>query len=178
MKSINLCLEQFELFHTNLMKNAPTGYQPHYFKCGHNSKAPEPRIKWKQNKLTYEQARQWIKQSGNIGLAGMEDDKLQIIDCDNDEILKKIKQPTLTTRGRSRRGGHGWYWCEGDKLPINIPVTDIGECRGSGQYVVVPGSFIDSPEINAEYAGYYTVENSTPTATTRPLPPTTTTTTT
>lgn len=162
MKSINFCLEQFELFHKSLMCNAPEGYIPHYFKCGKDSKAPEPRIRWKQAKMTYDQSINWIKEGGNIGLAGMEHDPLQIIDCDNDEILTMLKQPTLTTKGRSRRGGHGWYWAEGEGLPTNIPVTDKGECRGVGQYVVAPGSYIESPEISDEYSGYYTVEKAFP----------------
>lgn len=159
MRNLIFCLEQFKFFHNNLMSNAPEGYIPHYFKCGRNSKAPESYIRWKSKeaRLTYEQAVEWIKSGGNVGLAGMSDDPLQIIDCDNDQILTEIKS-TLTTKGRSRRGGHGWYWCKGEGLPTNIPVSDVGECRGSGQYVVVPGSYIESPEVTAEYSGYYTVE--------------------
>lgn len=116
MSNVEFRVEQFNLFHENLMKSAPEGYTPHYFKVEKNLKDPVKGFSWKikEARLTYDKAVKWIKEGGNIGLAAMAYDTLQIVDCDDNETKKQLK-PTLTTIGRSRKGGHGWYFCEAER---------------------------------------------------------------
>lgn len=151
--------KEFKRFYNLLMKNAPEGYQPHLFRCGEKSKAPELEYgSWKseENRLSGRGAIKWMRRGKNIGIAGMPDDELVNIDIDDEEkTTKDDLKKTLMARSRSRTGLHAWYFSE-DSIP-NIPTDDCGEIRSQGQYVVAPGSYVPS-EKDLTDAGYYTIE--------------------
>jgi P4 family phage/plasmid primase-like protien len=112
-----------------------------------------------------------MEQGGNVGIAGTADDPLVNVDIDDEDQtdIEDLK-PTLIGRSRSRTGIHAWYMAaDGEEIP-NIPTDDAGEVRASWQYVVAPGSYVetdpaDVPPDQQEWAGYYTVERGDPVAT-------------
>jgi putative DNA primase/helicase len=175
---IEFRINQFQKFHKLLLQNAPRDYVPHYFPCATEQKTPDGKYiasrgangSWKLPHaiLKYDECIEWIKRDGNLALAGMEYDALQPVDCDDDETKTQLK-PTLITIGRSRKGGHGWYFKNplDDRLPANI-TTEHGECRGCGQYILIPSSFVPCKENEAvgdPYRGFYTVEKEIPATT-------------
>jgi putative DNA primase/helicase len=160
-------LSEFLFFTDLLVKGAPVGYTPHLFKCKKGGKEPVEGISWKSPlaRLTVEEALNWMAEGGNIGIAGTADDPLVLVDDDTGKM--KIKA-TLKSRSRSRKGGHGYYFSKPPKIP-NIATENDGEVRSQWQYVIVPGSYVETdsltvPESDRENAGYYTVENARPPA--------------
>ena len=149
--TINL-LQQFNLFHTYLMQNAPNDFIPWYFPITKNGKNPDAKAimargnsaSWhkKHARLSYEEAGARIKAGGNVGLSGRSSDLLVPCDADTEEIYNQFK-PGLKTKGRSRIGGHAWYFADpkDKRLPCNI-TTDQGEIRGYNQYILVPGCYV------------------------------------
>jgi hypothetical protein len=182
--------EEFRRFDQLLTNSAPDGYTPHYFRCAPASKDPATQYgSWKSDeaRLTVEEAVEWMKEGGNVGIAGRggcrgcgaraspfcprckgegNDDQLVNVDIDDDEKTTPDDVPaSLRARSRSRTGWHTWYFDESDEIP-NIPTDEYGEVRADWQYVVAPGSFVAStsegiPE-GAEAPGYYTVEDAVP----------------
>jgi len=168
---LNPRVEEFTKFHTLLMQGAPPNYIPHYFKLSPNSKAPLPGRSWKakHSRLTPQQAIKWMQRGGNIGIAGMPDDPLVIVDLDGDQVDPRVLKPTLTVRSRSRTGIHGFYFSDKKTEIPNIPTDNMGEVRCKGQYVVAAGSYVPTdpskvPEDQRSHAGYYTVEDTRPPA--------------
>ena len=162
--------QEFAKFHSHLMENAPEGYKPWYFRVREGSKAPATRFgSWKKEnaRLDPEDAIDWMREGGNVGIAGTPDDPLVNVDVDDDEKTTKDDiKPTLIARSRSRTGWHAWYFErqgeDAETIP-NIPTDDAGEIRTDWQYVVAPGSYVetdpaDVPEGHRDLAGYYTVE--------------------
>ena len=157
---------QFIKFHNALMSNAPKDWKPYYFPCKKNRKDPDPsmifmktnQFSWKnQNtRLEVKEVINLIEKGFNIGLAGR--GQLINVDIDNEEYVKLLPT-TLTAISRSRKGKHGFYWKHPDDkiLPCNIP-TDHGEVRAAWQYVLIPGSYVPTPECKDKLAGYYTVD--------------------
>lgn len=173
--------DEFLWYHELLMESAPDGYQPWYFRVEAGSKAPALEYgSWKDasNRLTPTEAVEWMKQGGNVGIAGTEHDALVNVDIDDeDETSPDDLKPTLIARTRSRVGTHGWYFeAPGESIP-NIPTDEAGEVRADWQYVVAPGSYVETdpesvPENERENAGYYTIERADPVTSlrTRELP--------
>lgn len=159
--------DEFERFIDLLLDGAPDGYEPWLFRCEKESKAPATEFgSWKDqdNRLTPQEAIEWIEEGGNVGIAGMDRDRLVNVDIDDDDETDPADmKPTLRARSRSRYGRHAWYFAEdGEEIP-NIPTDDKGEVRANGQYVLAPGSYVptnpdDVPEGQENQAGYYTVE--------------------
>lgn len=149
------------------MRGAPRGYKPHFFRLAPQSKAPATEYgSWKdpKNRLTIKQAVKWMKQGGNVGIAGMIYDPLVNVDLDGSIVRKELLKPTLTTRSRSRTGIHGFYFTDDKHSIPNIPTDDQGEVRAQGQYVVAAGSYVPTdpetvPIEHIDTAGYYTVED-------------------
>jgi len=164
--------DEFRRFAELLLENAPDGYRPWFFRCESGSKAPDLNFgRWKKEKarVSVGQAVRWMKQGGNIGIAGRPDDRLINVDIDDeDETTPDDLKSTLIARSRSRTGAHAWYFesDHGEDIP-NIPTDDKGEVRTNWQYVVAPGSYVpvdDKSNLPAEEradAGYYTVERET-----------------
>ncbi|MFC7007754.1 bifunctional DNA primase/polymerase [Halalkalicoccus salilacus] len=163
----------FRRFHDLLMADAPDGYEPYYFRVVAAGKAPATTFgSWKADdaRLSVDDAIEWMKQGGNVGIAGTFDDELVNLDVDDDEETTPADHPaTLRARSRSRTGYHGWFFDPADEVP-NIPTDTAGEIRATWQYVVAPGSFVASAgvEIPAEFhdddPGYYTIEQEAPVA--------------
>ena len=106
-------VEEFTKFHRCLMKSAPKGYKPHYFKLNRHGKDPLEGRPWKKDApLSFKYACKWMMQGGNIGIGAMEWDLLVLIDLDGEHVDKSALKPTLTTRTRSRTGIHGFYFSE------------------------------------------------------------------
>jgi len=162
---------EFERFYSLLMSNAPEGYEPYFFRVEGAGKAPATRFgSWKhgKNRISVAEAREWMEEGGNVGIAGTPDGPLVNCDIDNDEVTTKADlKDTLIARSRSRAGFHGWYFNQESDVP-NIPTDTAGEIRTDWQYVVAPGSFVASAaeEIpdGAGDEGYYTVEEESPVA--------------
>ncbi|MFH2110396.1 MAG: bifunctional DNA primase/polymerase [Candidatus Bathyarchaeota archaeon] len=163
--------ETLLVFTDCLLDDAPPTYVPWLFRCGRHSKAPATEYgSWKdtKNRLTVDQAVEWMLEGGNVGIAGMPDDPLVNVDIDDGEVTRKEDlAPTLMSRSRSRTGIHGFYF-SWDNIP-NIPTDNAGEVRSRGQYVVAPGSYVATdpetvPENQRRDAGYYTVEEARPPA--------------
>jgi hypothetical protein len=163
--------DEFRRFHELLTDAAPEGYRPFYFRVEKAGKAPATQYgSWKTEdaRLSVEDAVEWMRQGGNVGIAGTPDDALLNVDIDDDEATTPADVPTsLRVRSRSRIGWHTWYFDEDNEIP-NIPTDDAGEIRTSWQYVVTPGSFVASrgEEIpdEADDPGYYTLEDEEPVA--------------
>jgi len=158
-------------FHELLIDEAPDDYTPHYFKVERAGKAPATQFgSWKTDeaRLTVEEAVAWLREGGNVGIAGRPDDPLINVDIDDDEATTPDDVPTsLRARSRSRTGWHTWYFDTEGEVP-NIPTDAYGEIRTDWQYVVAPGSFVASTaeEIpdDADHPGYYTVADEAPVA--------------
>jgi len=130
--------EEFRRFAELLLENAPDEYQPWFFRCESNSKAPDITFgSWKeeQARLGVDQAVQWMQQGGNVGIAGRPDDRLINVDIDDeDETSPDDLKSTLVARSRSRTGAHAWYFESDhtDNIP-NIPTDNKGEVRTDWQ---------------------------------------------
>lgn len=166
--------EELQRFVELLTETAPEGYEPWLFRCQPGEKAPATEYgSWKKPgaRCSLEEAITWMQQGGNVGIAGTADDPLVNVDIDDEDQtdIEDLK-PTLIGRSRSRTGIHAWYIAaDGEEIP-NIPTDDAGEVRSSWQYVVAPGSYVetdpaDVPTDQQELAGYYTVERADPVAT-------------
>jgi DNA-binding transcriptional ArsR family regulator len=164
--------EEFRRFDQLLTEAAPDDYEPHYFRVAKAGKDPATQYGgWKDEnaRLSVEEAVDWMKEGGNVGIAGTSDDALINVDIDDDEATTPGDVPTsLRAISRSRTGWHTWYFDEDGDVP-NIPTDQYGEIRTDWQYVVAPGSFVASTaeEIpdGADAPGYYTVEDEDPVAT-------------
>jgi hypothetical protein len=162
-------VQEFRRFTDRLLGSAPLGYIPHFFRCSPNSKTPALEFgSWSsiRNRLTIEQAENWMEEGGNIGIAGMPYDPLTIVDQDHGLLNWNIK--TLRTRSRSRVGLHNYCFSADPKIP-NIPTDHAGEVRSQGQYVIAPGSYVPTdpdgvPPEDRGNTGYYTIEEDLPVA--------------
>lgn len=169
-------VEEFKIFVENLMKTAPIGYKPWFFRCAQGGKNPQvprsrknPRGSWinPYAQLTVHQAIRYMEKGFNIGIAGMGQDHLVNIDLDGGNVEKELLKPTLTTRSRSRTGLHGFYFTKDKSQIPNISTDDEGEVRSQGQYVIAAGSYVETdpnkvPSKYRDTAGYYTVEDARP----------------
>jgi hypothetical protein len=162
--------EEFRRFHELLVEHAPDGYRPWYFRVRQGSKAPGTSGSWKDDdaRLSVEEAIEWMEDGGNVGIAGTADDALVNVDIDDEEeTTPGDLKDTLIARSRSRTGVHAWYFAAPDEDIPNIPTDNAGEIRAEWQYVVAPGSYVDTdptdvPEEYRDDAGYYTVEKEAP----------------
>lgn len=166
--------DEFRQFHEALVDAAPDGYEPYYFRVEKAGKAPATEYgSWKDdvNRLTADEAIEWMERGGNVGIAGTPDDPLVNIDVDDGEATTPEDLPeTLRARSRSRAGWHGWAFDPDDEIP-NLPTDALGEVRTDWQYVVAPGSFVASTREEIpddrldDDPGYYTLEHEAPVAT-------------
>jgi len=163
--------DEFRRFHDLLVEHAPDGYTPWYFRVREGSKAPATKYgSWKDDdaRLSVDEAVAWMEEGGNVGIAGTADDALVNVDIDDeDETTPADLKDTLIARSRSRTGVHAWYFAAPDEEIPNIPTDDAGEVRANWQYVVAPGSYVDTdpdavPDEHRDEAGYYTVEQEAP----------------
>jgi phage/plasmid primase, P4 family, C-terminal domain len=162
-------IEEFCRFYDLLLEAAPDDYEPWLFRVQSGGKAPATKFgSWKDEsaRLDLDAAVEWMEEGGNIGIAGTADDELVNVDIDDeDETDIDDLKATLIGRSRSRTGVHAWYFAA-EEIP-NIPTDTAGEVRTSWQYVVAPGSYVetdpdDVPEAERELAGYYTIERAAP----------------
>ena len=150
-----------------MIKDAPEDYKPWFFRLAPQSKAPATEFgSWKaeQNRLTVNNAVEWMKRGGNVGIAGMKNDPLVNVDIDGKNVNKESLKQTLTVRSRSRTGIHGFYFTQNKADIPNIPTDDDGEVRCRGQYVVAAGSYVPTdpetvPRLYRDSVGFYTVED-------------------
>jgi len=164
--------DEFRRFHELLTEAATDGYTPYYFRVERAGKAPATQYgSWKdeQNRLTVDEATDWMERGGNVGIAGTPDDALVNVDIDDDEETTPADIPeSLRARSRSRSGWHTWFFDPNNEIP-NIPTDTVGEVRTDWQYVVAPGSFVASAReelpADADDCGYYTIETPVPVAT-------------
>ena len=93
-------VQEFIAFHQLLMSNAPDGYEPYYLRLNPGGKDPIEGVSWKstQGKLTFNQALEYMRFGGNIGLAATANDDLVNVDCDGGHIKAEEVKPTLITR--------------------------------------------------------------------------------
>ena len=155
-------VEELTKFHRCLMKSAPKGYKPHYFKLVRHGKTPLLNRSWKKDApLNFNYAAKWMMKGNNVGIGAMEWDRLVLPDLDGKDASKTMfKIPTLTVQTRSG-GYHGYYYAK-DKAEIpNIATDDQGEVRAQNQYVVAPGSYVPPEE---KGTGFYTVVDALPPA--------------
>ena len=98
-------------------------------------------------------------------------DALVNVDIDDeDETAPDDLKTTLTAKSRSRTGRHAWYFEAADSDIPNIPTDEAGEVRSQWQYVVAPGSYVETdpeevPEAERGNAGYYTISTPAPATT-------------
>jgi len=160
---------EFRRFYELLTQAAPESYTPWLFRVREGGKAPATQYgSWKEDsaRLDLDEAIAWMEDGGNIGIAGTADDQLVNVDIDDeDETDIDDLKPTLIGRSRSRTGVHAWYFAA-EEIP-NIPTDTAGEVRTSWQYVVAPGSYVETdpktvPEDERDHAGYYTIERPAP----------------
>lgn len=174
-------------FHDLLVEQAPDGYDPWLFRCEAGSKAPDLSLgSWKDEeaRLSKVEAVRWMEEGGNVGIAARGgcpgcdgraspycpkcegegcDDALVNVDIDDeDETTPDDLKETLLARSRSRTGIHAWYFERAEVNIPNITTDDKGEVRANWQYVVAPGSYVetdpeDVPEDERDLAGYYTI---------------------
>ena len=159
---------EFKRFH-NLL-TATVSFKPWYFKLTKHDKDPLPDVSWKvpKSKLTPIQALHWMNAGYNVGVAATNMDPLVIIDIDDIEKTPDSDiQPTLSVKSRKRLGMHYFYITKDARCKVNIPTDEYGEMRAMWQYVVAPGSYVETdddlisamPEQEVKYAGYYTLYN-------------------
>lgn len=152
-------VDEFRKFHKLLMQAAPKGYTPYYFRCAANSK--EPYLKagsWLKNPLSFDEARDWLRKGYNVGIAGLDEDPLVIIDIDDENVTDyKVLKTTLTVRSASRKGVHLFYFEDVSGSIPNIPTDDAGEIRANNQYVIATGSYVAGYSDNVENVGHYTI---------------------
>jgi len=141
--------EELKKFHMLLMADAPRGYTPYYFPLEKNGKDPWKGMSWKQNRKTFNEAYNLMKQGFNIGIAAIDTDPLVIVDIDDLNQIKSHK-PTLENQSRKRIGRHCFYFTEDtpaksifeNSSKQNIATEDAGEVRSNWQYVVAAGSYV------------------------------------
>lgn len=141
--------EEFKKFHELLTADAPEGYTPYYFPLEKNGKDPWKGLSWKQNRKTFKQAYDLMKQGFNIGIAAIDTDPLVIVDIDDLSQVKSHK-PTLENQSRKRVGRHCFYFTDDplaktifdNSAKQNIATEDAGEVRSNWQYVVAAGSYV------------------------------------
>jgi P4 family phage/plasmid primase-like protien len=181
--------QEFIEFLDLLTEHAPDDYEPWLFRCKEGSKAPKLSYgSWKDEdaRLGKAEAVRWMEKGGNVGIAGRGgcpgcdgraspycpeckgegcDDALVNVDIDDeDETTPEDLKDTLMARSRSRTGVHAWYFeADGEEI-ANIPTDDAGEVRANWQYVVAPGSYVETdpetvPPRQRDSAGYYTIDN-------------------
>ena len=126
-------------FHRLLTANKE-GFVPHYLLLAQNGKHPQPGFSWKARKLSIREAAEQMARGHNIGLAGMPDDDLVIVDIDNEKAVSDVK-PSLCVRSRTRTGTHYYYFTQDKRCKVIIPTNDMGEVRSNGAYCVAPGSY-------------------------------------
>jgi putative DNA primase/helicase len=159
-------VNEFRKFINLLTQNAPQDYTPWLIRLEPKGKDPIKGISWKSPNayLTVNQAIDYMKHGGNIGIAATSNDPLINMDADGGIIQENEVKPTLTVRTRSRIGLHAFYWnTVQNKIP-NIPTDEAGEVRSQWQFVVCAGSYVETdptkvPEVERENAGYYTISN-------------------
>lgn len=168
--------EELIKFH-RLLTYGAENYRPWYFTLTPNDKDPLLMTSWKgpNAQLTLDEAINWMKHGYNVGIAGTPNDRLVIVDVDNEQEIDLAQlKPTLRVRSRSRTGNHNFYMTTDPVLDednkrtakSNIPTDECGEVRSVWQYVVAPGSYVpcSQKQIDAmdpeqrELAGYYTLE--------------------
>ncbi len=159
---------EFKRFHALL--TATTSFKPWYFKLTKHDKDPLTDVSWKvpKSKLTPIQALHWMEAGYNVGVAATNMDPLVIIDIDDiDKTPDSDIQSTLSVKSRKRMGMHYFYITKDAKCKVNIPTDEYGEMRAMWQYVVAPGSYVETdddlisamPDSEIKYAGYYTLFN-------------------
>jgi len=159
---------EFKRFHTLL--TATVSFKPWYFKLTKHDKDPLIDVSWKvpKSKLTPRQAFHWMKAGYNVGVASTNMDPLVIIDIDDIEKTPDADiQHTLSVKSRKRMGMHYFYVTKDARCKVNIPTDEYGEMRAMWQYVVAPGSYVETdddliakmPASEVKYAGYYTLFN-------------------
>ena len=171
---------EFMRFHLWLTKDRPE-YTPHYIRLYAGDKLYEDgKLKGKKsvgkhNRITAAVAEKWLKSGRNVGIEARIDDDLVIIDVDDPEAVKTTElKPTLKIMSRSRDGYHYFYYASDptDKRVLsNTTVKHVGEVRASNYYVVAPGSWVRTDDIEGgvpadqiKNAGKYTIENAVPVA--------------
>lgn len=190
--------DEFMRFHLLLTKDHPE-FTPHYIKVNagdavKRNERGEP-IDKKDNpvpdddpnrvnlgkksagkhiKITVDAAIRRLKRGLNVGIEAVMGDEWVLIDVDDPETVKPSEmKPTLTTRSRKRAGFHYFYTATDptDERLGNIKIKGIGEIRSGNQYVLTPGSWVDTfdipgvvPEDEADNAGKYTLESAAPIA--------------
>jgi len=170
-------VDEFVEFLELLTDEAPPEYEPWLFRVEAGSKAPDISFgSWKKERarLSKADAVKWMEAGNNVGIAGRPDGPLINVDIDDeDETSADDLKPTLIARSRSRTGVHAWYFeAPGADVP-NISTDDAGEVRANWQYVVAPGSYVETaadnvPDDERDDAGYYTVERDDPVTSLRP----------
>ena len=159
-------VNEFRKFINLLTQNAPKSYTPWLIRLEPKGKDPIKGISWKNpdSYLTVNQAIDYMKHGGNIGIAATSNDPLVNMDADGGIIQENEVKPTLMVRTRSRIGLHAFYWNTiQNKIP-NIPTDEAGEVRSQWQFVVCAGSYVETdpnnvPEAERANAGYYTIYN-------------------
>ena len=158
--------EEFINFVKWLRVTAEDNYSPWLIRLNQGSKDPISGISWKspEAKLTIDQAVDYMKHGGNVGIAGTTADNLVNMDCDGGVIQESEVKTTLMVKTRSRTGKHCFYWNIDTPKICNIPTDEAGEVRSQWQFVVCAGSYVETdpmkvPEEERENAGYYTVCN-------------------
>lgn len=161
--------EEFKRFHLLLTRSAPKGFLPFYFPLEKGDKEPLKNRSWKNNRKTFGQAYNLMKDGYNIGICATGKDCLCIVDIDDLEQVTEIK-PTLQITSRKRIGLHNYFFAIDGTAKKNIATGDAGEVRANWQYVLAPGSFVECseeeinrmPEHEKPHAGRYTVKNELP----------------
>jgi hypothetical protein len=161
---------EFARYYDLLMQNAPEGYVPHLLRCAKGEKGPALQFgSWKteRNRLDRDEAIEWLREGGNVGIAGIRadpdgdddvaTDPLVNMDIDDrDAVPEEEVVAALGACSRSRIGDHRLYFDTGesttverddDDLSIEVDgitniAPDCGEIRTDTQYVVVPGSHV------------------------------------
>jgi len=143
-------VDEFKKFHDLLMMNAPEGYVPHYIRLKSDGKDPVLGKGWKtkEGRLAVEDACEWLKKNGNIGIAAMESDTLVIEDIDDQTRTEwSTLKSTLTSQTARVMGKHLFYFEPFSGMIPNVPTSDeSGEIRANNQYVVAPGSYVSEYE--------------------------------
>jgi threonine dehydrogenase-like Zn-dependent dehydrogenase len=106
-------VSEFIAFIKLLGANSPENYSPYLIRLNPGGKDPIEGVSWKSpaGKLTINQAIDYMKHGGNIGIAGTTDDNLVNMDNDGGIVQESEVKPTLMVKTRSRIGRHGLLEC-------------------------------------------------------------------